>query len=64
MSNLFDGLGTEIITLILGLLLGSGAGGAIGYRIGVNKVRQTQKNIKASDKANVQQAGGNIGGKQ
>lgn len=37
---IFDGIGTEIISLLLGLL----GGGAIGYRIGVrNKVSQRQK---------------------
>ena len=40
MEWFFDGIGTSLITLILGLL----GGGAVGYRIGINKkIRQSQK---------------------
>lgn len=43
MENLqwiFDGIGTELISLIIGLLIGGGA----GYKIGVKKTKnQTQK---------------------
>lgn len=43
MENLqwiFDGIGTELISLIVGLLIGGGA----GYKIGVKKTKnQTQK---------------------
>lgn len=49
---LFDGIGTEIISLVIGLLIGGGA----GYRIGVRKtvVRQSEK---AGDNAIQQQIG-------
>lgn len=40
MEWLFDGIGTEIISLLIGLA----GGGAIGYRIGIrNKISQHQK---------------------
>ena len=41
MEWIFDGIGTAIITQILGLLVG----GTVGYKIGINKnfVRQKQK---------------------
>lgn len=39
-SWIFDGLGTEIISLIVGLI----SGGAIGYKIGIhNRIKQSQK---------------------
>ena len=40
MEWFFDGLGTSLVSLIIGLLGGS----AVGYRIGIKKsVRQNQK---------------------
>jgi hypothetical protein len=41
MEWIFDGIGTALVTLILGLL----TGGAVGYKIGINKnkVKQSQK---------------------
>ena len=39
-SWVFDGLGTEILSLIVGFI----SGGAIGHKIGIhNKVKQSQK---------------------
>ena len=39
-SWIFDGLGTEIFSLIVGLI----SGGAIGYKIGIhNRIKQSQK---------------------
>lgn len=46
----FDGIGTELITLIIGLIIG----GAVGYKIGVNRnglQKQTAKN-EAKQKQN------------
>ena len=52
---LFDGIGTEIISIIVGLIVGGISGGAIGYHIGIkNKVKQTQK---AKDNASQIQIG-------
>ena len=48
----FEGVGT----LLLGLILGAGAGGAGGYYIGVRSVRQSQR---AGDNATQTQVGGN-----
>lgn len=44
MEWLFDGIGSQIIGIIITLLIGGCAGGAIGYKIGSsNKVKQKQK---------------------
>jgi len=51
MEWFFNGLGTALV----GLLLGALAGGAVGYRIGVNKnIKQHQK---AGDNASQVQIG-------
>ena len=39
MNWFFDGLGT----MLVGLLIGAGAGGAAGYRIGIRSTRQSQR---------------------
>lgn len=45
MEWFFEGLGTELVSLIIGLLLGAGAGGIAGYEIGISKnvLKQDQK---------------------
>ena len=50
MEWFFDGLGTELISVIIGIILGAVTGGTIGYKIGVNKqsVKQEQKAGTAS----------------
>jgi len=50
MDWFFDGLGT----LLIGLAIGGGAGGALGFRVGVKSVRQSQK---ARDNATQLQVG-------
>lgn len=51
LSWIFDGIGTEIISLILGALIG----GSVGYKIGTkNKVKQKQK---AGDSSKQMQTG-------
>ena len=51
----FDGIGTEIISIIIGLIVGCIGGGFVGYRIGnKNKVKQAQK---AHDNVNQNQVG-------
>lgn len=55
LSWVFDGIGTEIICIVVSLVVGSLGGGAIGYRIGVkNRNKQIQK---AKDNANQNQIG-------
>lgn len=54
----FDGIGTAIISAIIGLLVG----GFTGYRIGVKKTKIAQKQ-KAGDAANQIQIGINDGSK-
>ena len=40
----FDGIGSQIVGIIISLLIGGCVGGAIGYKIGsTNKVKQKQK---------------------
>lgn len=45
MEWFFDGLGTELVSKILDIILGAGVGGVIGYKIGLKKqvLRQKQK---------------------
>lgn len=43
MEWFFDGLGTELISIIIGVILGAVTGGTIGYKIGVNKQSMKQK---------------------
>lgn len=50
MEWFFDGLGTFLV----GLLIGGGAGGAIGWKIGVKSFRQSQR---AGDLASQTQVG-------
>lgn len=53
MEWIFDGIGTAILTFILGLLIG----GPAGYKIGVHKaqIRQKQKAGKSSTQSQVGQ---------
>lgn len=52
MEWFFDGIGTEIISIIISFIIG----GSIGYRIGINKNNQKQK---AGDNSTQVQIGGN-----
>lgn len=54
MEWIFDGIGTEIISALIGLLIGGGAGYGIGVAITNNKIKQKQK---ARDNANQIQIG-------
>ncbi|HKM45205.1 MAG TPA: hypothetical protein VJY12_07080 [Dysgonamonadaceae bacterium] len=58
MEWIFDGIGTAIITLIVGLL----TGGAVGYKIGINKNTVKQKQ-KAGDNSSQIQIGRDSNGK-
>jgi membrane protein YqaA with SNARE-associated domain len=58
MEWFFDGLGTAIITLIVGFV----CGGTVGYHIGIKKNKIVQKQ-KAKDNAQQIQIGGNSCGK-
>ena len=51
MEWVFDGIGTEIVVFILGLL----TGGGIGYRIAINKkcIKQRQKSGNKSSQIQV-----------
>lgn len=47
LKTVFDGIGTEIVRIIIGLIIGALGGGAVGYKIGVknkNKQHQSAKN--------------------
>lgn len=59
MEWFFDGLGTAIITLILGLL----TGGAIGYRVGIKKTNKVKQKQTAKDNATQIQVGRDNHGK-
>ena len=51
---IFDGIGTELVGVVIGLIVGGVGGGFAGYRIGKNKVKQIQK---ARDNVNQNQVG-------
>ena len=55
MEWIFEGIGTAIITLILGLI----TGGAIGYRIGIKNTTKVNQKQKAGDNATQIQVGKN-----
>jgi hypothetical protein len=59
MEWFFEGLGTSIITLIVGLF----TGGAIGYRIGIKKKNIVNQQQKAKDNATQTQVGRDYNGK-
>lgn len=58
MEWIFDGIGTTIVTLIVGFL----TGGAVGYKIGINKNTVKQKQ-KAGDNSSQIQIGIDHNGK-
>ena len=62
LQELFSTIGTELISAVIGLLVGGAGGGAIGYRMAIkNKTKQKQI---AGDNANQMQVGSiNINGK-
>lgn len=59
MEWIFDGIGTAIVTLIVGLL----TGGSIGYRIGIKKTNKINQRQKAGNKASQIQVGRDNNGK-
>ena len=48
LNTIFDGIGTEIISIIINLVIGAIGGGAVGYRIGVKRAFK-QKQIVGDD---------------
>lgn len=54
-ETIFDGIGTEIVSTVIGLILGALGGGFAGYHIGV-KITNKQKQ-KANNNANQVQIG-------
>ena len=44
MEWFFDGIGTEIISIVISFFIGAVGGGAIGYKIGIKRIaKQKQK---------------------
>lgn len=48
MDWIFDGIGTEIIGIIISLIIGALGGGAVGYKIGIRRTAK-QKQIAGDD---------------
>lgn len=48
MDWIFDGIGTEIISIIISLIVGSIGGGAIGYKFGIKR-NSKQKQVAGND---------------
>lgn len=59
MEWLFDGLGTAIITLIIGIL----TGGTVGYRIGIKKSYKVNQKQTGGDNSSQIQVGRNYDAK-
>ena len=59
MEWLFDGLGTAIVTLIVGLA----TGGAVGYRVGIKKTNKVNQKQKAGKNSSQIQVGKDYNGK-
>lgn len=59
MEWFFDGIGTAIITLIVGLF----TGGAVGYRVGIKKTNKINQKQKAGNNASQIQVGRDNNGK-
>lgn len=58
MEWLFEGLGTSILTTFIGFF----AGGAVGYRIGINKSNKSTQRQVAKDNATQIQIGRDYNG--
>jgi len=54
MEWIFDGIGSELISVLIGLAIGGGAGYYIGVTNTTNKIKQKQK---AGDNAKQEQVG-------
>jgi hypothetical protein len=50
----FEGIGTQIISIIIGLLIGGAGGGTIGYRIAKNRFCLIQKQSADDDATQIQ----------
>lgn len=48
MEWLFDGIGTEIVSIVVSLIIGALGGGAVGYKIGIKRTA-TQKQRAGDD---------------
>ncbi len=46
MDWIFDGIGTEIIGIIISLIIGALGGGAVGYKIGIKKTAKQKQNAR------------------
>lgn len=54
MEWFFDGIGSELLSVLIGLVLGGGAGYGIGVEVTKNKIKLKQK---AGDNAKQEQIG-------
>lgn len=48
MEWIFDGIGTEIIGIVISLIIGALGGGAVGYKIGIKRTAK-QKQLAGDD---------------
>ena len=53
MEWIFDGIGSEIIGIVISLIIGALGGGAVGYRIGIKRTAKQKQT--AGDGANQKQ---------
>lgn len=59
MEWIFSGIGTAILTFIVGLI----TGGTVGYKIAINKKTTTKQKQKAGDNSSQIQVGRDYNGK-
>ncbi len=59
MEWIFSGIGTAILTFIVGLI----SGGSVGYKIGINQKTTTKQKQKAGDNSSQIQIGKDYDGK-
>lgn len=59
MEWIFSGIGTAILTFVVGLI----TGGTVGYKIAINKKTKTKQTQKAGDNSSQTQIGRDYNGK-
>lgn len=57
MEWVFDGIGSELISVVLGIMLGGG----VGYKVGINKKKISQKQKAGNEAIQIQIGEGSIG---
>lgn len=46
MEWIFDGIGTEIVSIIISLIIGAIGGGAVGYKVGIKRTLSQKQSAR------------------